>query len=523
MPKKRLFMRKLVEILRLSSTGMSAREIARACSVSRSTVASYQERFAQAGVTWPLPAERREEELNRQLFTQEEAVRSRDMARPLPDWAEVRKELTSKAVTLRLLWEEHRQTHPDGYEYSQFCEYYRRWLGDVEVCLRQSYKGGERIFVDFAGMTMPVKDTQTGEVRDAQIFVAALGASHYLYAEALPSQKLHDWIEVHVRLFEHLGGVPEIIVPDNLKSGVSRACRYEPVLNPTYQDLAVHYGLAIIPARPVKPRDKAKVETGVQIVEREVLAPLRHQTFFSLCELNAAMRERVDAVNTRPFQKLKASRKELFEELDKPALKPLPLSRYEYAEFHVVRVNIDYHIEVEGHYYSVPYELTKEELHVRVTARLVEVLRRGRRVASHPRDERAGRHTTDTAHMPRAHREHLAWTPSRIIEWAGKIGPDCALAVEQIVASRQHPEQGYRSALGLIRLAADYTGTRVNAACRRARTLEVCTYQSIKSMLHTGKDQEAAEAASSAAPAVHHANVRGAGYYAMEGTAPHAE
>lgn len=523
MPKKRLFMRKLVDILRLSNAGMSERQIARACNVSRSTVASYLKRLAQVGVRWPLPLEMGEEELNELLFTQKESVRSRDKARSLPDWAEVGKELMGKGVTLRLLWEEYRQTHVEGYEYSQFCVHYRRWLGDEAVCLRQSYKGGERLFVDFAGMTMPVKDGPTGEVREAQIFVAALGASHYLYAEALASQKLHDWIEAHVHLFDHLGGVPEIVVPDNLKSGVSKACRYEPVINPTYQDMALHYGVAIIPARPVKPRDKAKVETGVQIVEREVLAPLRHQTFFSLCELNAAMRKHLEAVNIRPFQKLKTSRKELFEELDKPALKPLPVARYDYAELRVVRVNIDYHIEVDGHYYSVPYDLKKEELHVRVSARMVEVLRRGRRVAAHPRDTRVGRHTTDTAHMPRAHREYLAWTPSRIIEWAGKIGPDCAGAVEEIVASRQHPEQGYRSALGLIRLAKDYTDTRVNAACRRARTLDLCNYQSIKSMLRTGKDQDLSEVSGTGAPAAHHANVRGAGYYSMEGQVEHAE
>jgi transposase len=516
-------MRKLVEILRLSSSGLSARVIARGCGVSRSTVASHLERMAMAGVTWPLPAGVDEEELERRLFAQEPAVRGRDEARPLPDWEVVRKELSGKGVTLRLLWEEYRQAHPDGYEYSQFCEYYRRWLGDLDVCLRHSYAGGERLFVDFAGMTLPLTDGRTGEVHEAQIFVAALGASHYLYAEALRSQQLHDWIEAHVHAFEHFGGVPAITVPDNLKSAVSRACWYEPDLNPTYQDMALHYGTAVLPARPGKPRDKAKAETGVQVVEREVLAPLRYRTFFSLTEMNAAIRERWVAVNIRPFQKLKVSRKDLFEELDKPALKPLPAQRYEYAEFRKVRVNIDYHVEVHGHYYSVPYELKGEQLDARVTARLIEVLRRGWRVASHPRNGQAGRHTTDPGHMPKAHREYLEWTPSRIIAWAGKIGPDCARAVETIIAGRQHPEQGYRSALGVIRLAKGYTDTRVNAACRRAVTLDVCAFRSIKSILQTGKDQEATAEIPAGAPTVHHANVRGSGYYATEGTVPHAE
>jgi len=523
MPKGRLSMRKLVEILRLSAAGLSARQIARGCGVARSTVASHLERMAMAGVTWPLAAGVNEEELERRLFAQEPAVRGRDEARPLPDWEAVQKELRGEGVTLRLLWEEYRQGQPAGYEYSQFCEHYRRWLGDVEVCLRHSYAGGERLFVDFAGMTLPLTDAPTGEVHEAEIFVAALGASHYLYAEATRSQQLPDWIEAHVHTFEYIGGVPAITVPDNLKSAVSRACRYEPELNPTYQDMALHYGTAVLPARPGKPRDKAKAETGVQVIEREVLAPLRHRVFFSLAAMNAAIWERLVVVNVRPFQKLKTSRLALFEELDKPALKPLPAQRYEYAEFRKVRVNIDYHVEVHGHYYSVPYDLKGEQLDARVTARLVEVLRRGRRVASHPRNDQAGRHTTDSRHMPKAHREYIEWTPSRIIAWAGKIGPDCALAVETIIASRQHPEQGYRSALGIIRLAKGYTETRVNAACRRALVLDVCALRSIKSILQTGKDRDAMEDLPAGAPAVHHANVRGAGYYATEGTVLHAE
>ena len=384
--------------------------------------------------------------------------------------------------------------------------------------MRQVYRAGEKLFVDYAGMTMPVTDPATGEVRRAEIFVATLGASHYIYAEATWTQQLPDWISSHCRTYEHLGGVAEITSPDNLKSGVTRACWYDPDVNKTYADMAKHYDTAVIPRRPKKPRDGAKVETGVQIVERQVLARLRDRTFFSLAELNTAIRELVARVNSLPFQKLDCSRLELFNELDKPVLKPLPPSRYEYAEFLTPTVNIDYHIEINGHYYSVPCELRGQKVDVRLTARTVEVLHRNKRVASHVRDDRKGKYSTVAEHMPEAHRKHLEWTPSRIIRWAGKIGPSCAACAEHIVNTRMHPQQGYRACLGIIRLSKSYEYSRVEAACRRALALDVCTYQSIKSILKAGKDREPLPGDE---PVVrvcsqHHANVRGAEYYAQE-------
>ena len=516
MPKKRLSMRKLSEILRLHAAGLSARQIARSCGVAHSTVADHLERLKTAGLSWPLAPKLSDEELERRLFGGDSPTRTRDLLRPLADWPTIHKELALKGVTLKLLWQEHRQAHPDGYGYSQFCEYYQRWAQSLDVCLRQTYRAGERLFVDYAGLTVALHDPHSGQIEEAQIFVAALGASHYLYAEATRSQQLADWIEAHIHTFEHLEGVTEITTPDNLKSGVARACRYDPDINPTYQDMATHYGTAIIPTRPHHPRDNAKAESGVQVVEREVLAPLRHHTFFSLAELNEAIWTRLQEVNRRPFQKLDVSRYDLYLELDKPALKPLPSTRYEYAEFLKARVNIDYHIEVLGHYYSVPYELKGEQVDVRLSARMVEALYRGRRVAAHQRDDRKGRHTTEPSHMPRAHREYLAWTPSRILHWAGTIGPHCAQAVQQIIDSRPHPEQGYRAALGIIRLAKGYTPARVDAACRRAVALDLCRYQSIKSMLKSGKDLEPLP---TDAPALrlcqaHHQNVRGSEYYA---------
>ncbi|MEI8354227.1 MAG: IS21 family transposase [Lentisphaerota bacterium] len=520
MPKKRLSMRKLSEILRLNATGLSARQIARSCGIARSTVAEYLERLKASGLSWPLAPELNDEELERRLFGGNRPTRNRDALRPVADWSAVHKELANKGVTLKLLWQEYCQAQPDGYHYSQFCEHYRHWAKSLDVCMRQTYRAGERLFVDYAGMTMPLRDPHSGQIHEAQIFVAALGASHYLYAEATRSQQLPDWIESHIRTYEYLQGVPAITVSDNLKSGVSRACRYEPDINPTYQDMASHYGTAIIPARPRRPRDKAKAESGVQVVEREVLAPLRHQTFFSLFELNNAICTRLQVVNLRLFQKLDVSRQDLFIELDKPALKPLPPTRYEYAEFIKARVNIDYHIEVLGHYYSVPYELKGQQLDVRLSARMVEALHRGRRVASHLRDASKGRHTTEASHMPRAHREYLAWTPSRIIHWAGTIGPHCAEAVQKVIDSRPHPEQGYRAALGIIRLAKGYTALRVDAACRRALALDVCRYQSIQSILKSGKDMEAllTDAPIVTLCRTYHQNVRGAQYYAEQQT-----
>jgi len=510
-------MRKVSEVARLSASGLSNRKIAGSCQIARSTVADYLERLKEAGLRWPFPPELSKEELDVRLFHNSEA-RGRDTDRPLPDCKDVHKELRGKAMTLRLLWEEYLEIHPGGYSYSQFCDIYRRWNKTVDVCMRQAHYAGEKLFVDYAGMTVPIIDPETGAVFYAEIFVATLGASNYIYAEATRTQQLHDWLSSHVRAFAHLGGVTEILVPDNLKSGVTSPCRYEPDINKSYNDLATFYGVAVIPARVRKPQDKAKVETGVQIVEREVLAPLRNHKFFSLADLNRVIRERLEKLNKRPFQKLDGTRLELFEQLDKPALKPLPSRRYEFAEFRTATVNIDYHIDVLRHYYSVPYELKGQMVDVRLTARMVEILHKCKRIASHMRDDRKGRHTTDPAHMPKAHREYLAWTPSRIISWAGKTGPYCKRVAEEIIASRQHPEQGYRSCLGIIRLGKDYEGPRIEAACQRALALDVCSYKSIKSILKNDKDKEPlpGDEVEAAGCISHHQNVRGKGYYTTQ-------
>ena len=515
MSAERLSMRKIKEVLRLRwSLGMSQRTIARSCGVGPTSVAEYLRRAERAGLKWPLPPELGEGELERRLFPPPHSIPA--TLRPLPDWAKVQQELKRKGVTLYLLWEEYRAEHRDGYGYSRFCELHGEWAGKLDLVMRQEHQAGEKLFVDYAGQTLPVVDRQTGEVRETQVFVAVLGASSYTYAEATWTQGLPDWIGSHVRAFEFFGGVPEIVVPDNLKSGVSKVCLYEPDVNPTYQEAAAHYGTAVIPARVAKPRDKAKVEVGVQVVERWILARLRNRVFFSLVEANQAIRELLDRLNERPFRKLSGSRKSLFESLEKPALQPLPESRYEYAEWKKARVNIDYHVEFEGHYYSVPHRLIKQQLELRVTAKTVECLLKGKRVASHRRSGVKGGHTTLPEHMPSSHREYASWTPSRLINWARETGPSTAKLTEAILESRPHPEQGFRSCLGVMRLSKSYGAERVEAACERALAIQARTYKSVKAILEHGLEGKPLPGSERDLAPVEHANVRGAAYYRSE-------
>jgi transposase len=418
-----------------------------------------------------------------------------------------------KHLTLQLLWEEYRAQTPEGYRYSRFCELYQRWRRKQEVVLRQEHRAGEKLFVDYAGRTIPVQNPATGEIREAQLFVAVLGASNYTYAEATWTQGLGDWIGSHIRAFEFLDGVTEIVVPDNLKSGVTKSCRYEPGVNLTYEEMAHHYGVAVVPARPRKPRDKAKVEAGVLLVERWILAALCKRSFFSLGEVNEAIAALLARWNERPFRKRDGSRRTLYETLDRPALKPLPAERYQYGEWKRARVNIDYHVECDHHWYSVPYTLTQQEVEIRATASTVEVFHKGIRVASHARSSTPRRHTTIHEHRPKAHQQHLEWTPSRIVEWSVKIGPATAQVVDRILASNRHPEQGFRSCLGVIRLGDKYPHARVEAAARRAVALQVCSYQSLKAILENHLDGQASEVPSDPQPPIDHPNLRGPDYY----------
>jgi transposase len=509
---EKLSMRTIKEILRLKRTcGLSNRAIARSCGIGRATVSEYLRRAKAAGLSWPLDEQIDDAHLERLLFPPPCSLPSG--SRPVPDWSVVHSELRKKGVTLCLLWEEYYEAHPGGYQYSWFCEHYQTWTEKLDLVMRQDYRAGEKLFVDYAGQTVSVVNAATGETREAQVFIAVLGASNYTYAEATWTQSLPDWINSHVRAFEFFQGVPELIIPDNLKSGVSKACRYEPDLNPTYQEMATHYGCAVIPARVRKPRDKAKVEAGVQVVERWVLARLRHRTFFSLQELNREIHALIDRLNNRPFKKLPGSRRSLFESLDSPALKPLPMEPYVYAEWKKAKVHIDYHIEVEGHYYSVPYQLVKEPVEARITGQTIEIFHKGRRIACHRRSHHKGHHTTVVGHMPKPHQQYLQWTPQRLAAWAGKTGESTRSLIEAIIRSRVHPQQGFRSALGIMRLEKDYGSQRLESACKRALTFSGFSFKSVQAILKSGLDQQPLSTPSQQSLFIHHPNIRGAQYY----------
>lgn len=511
MTAERLTMRQVREVLRLKwERGYSDRKAAFACGVSRPAVKLTVARAIAAGLGWPLPVELDDAALERRLFPP--APRP-GQSRPLPDYAEVHQELRRKGVTLMLLWEEYQALYPAGLQYSQYCERYRAWARHLKLSMRQVHRAGEQCFVDYAGQTVPVVDPRTGEVHAAQVFVAVLGASHYCYAEATMSQTLPDWIGSHVRALEYFGGVPEILVPDNLLSGVTRAHRYEPLLNTTYQDMATHYGVAIVPARVRKPRDKAKVEVAVQLVERWILARLRHRTFFALAELNSEIAELLEQLNSRPLHQLPGCRRSQFEQLDRPALRSLPVTRYVFAEWKRARVHIDYHIEVDHHYYSVPYVLVGQQLDVRLTATTVEVFQRGQRLASQVRSRERGRHTTLPEHMPKSHREYAHWTPLRLIAWAAKSGPATARLVESLMASRAHPQQGFRACLGIMRLGKTYGDARLEAACVRALQIGASSCRSLESILRRGLDQQPLPGTAPTSPSLTHDNVRGPDYY----------
>ena len=511
MANSRLSMRKIVEVLRLyHESGRSHREIARVVSASPTTVGEILRRAKQCGVTYPLPKDVSEICLEAQLYPPAAAS---NQSRPEPEWAAVHREMRRKGVTLDLLWQEHKTEHPNGYLYSSFCAHYRRWVGRLSVSMRQTHAPGEKLFVDYAGPTVPIIDPMTGEIRQAVIFVAVLGASNYAYCEATWSQSLPNWIGSHVRSFEHLNGITALLVPDNLKSGVTTACFYEPELNPTYRDLATHYGAAVLPARPYRPKDKAKVEAGVLLVERWVLARLRNQRFFSLGELNRSITELMTTLNNRPFKKLPGCRLSAFIELDRPALRSLPATRYEFAEWKVVKAGPDYHVEVVAHYYSVPYRFAREKVDARYTATTVEVFHRGTRIASHVRNDAPGRHTTVDAHMPPAHLAVQGWNAPRLLDWAGRIGPHAKAVVESILHQRRHPQQGYRSCLGILRFGKTFGDDRLEAACERAIDIGAMSYNSLKSILKNGLDKKRITPPAQTCLPLEHANVRGPDYY----------
>lgn len=523
MARERLPMHKIREILRQKwCQGRRHRQIARSLGISTGMVGKIIVRAHAEGLEWSDIEGLDEIELERRLYPS-----TGEKRREPPDCARLDLELRKKGVTLQLLHVEYLERQPDGYRYTQFCEYYRRWKKKRAVVMRQVHRAGEKLFVDYSGDGPEFVDPRTGEVIRCELFVAVLGASNYTYAEATLTQRSPDWIASNSRTLEFLGGVPEIVVPDQLRSAVSKTGRYEPQVQRTYHDWSRHYGTTIIPARPYKPRDKAKVEAGVLVVQRWILARLRHHTFFSLHELNVRIRELVDELNARTMKRYGASRRELFERLDRPALRALPAGRFEYADWLVARVSIDYHVQVDEHFYSAPFTLAHAQLEVRLTRDTVELEHRGKRIAAYRRSRVRGGYTTNPAHMPSSHRKHAEWSPSRLIAWGKTVGPQTARFVEILLANRPHPEQGYRSSLGTMRLAKVYGKERLEAACARALVVRARSYRHLKNILKRGLDRmplpenpsATLDATNTQRSLPLHENVRGKRYYGDDSAA----
>ncbi len=509
MPNQRLLMRQIREVLRHKyALGLSEREIGRALGISKSGVGDAIRRARSCELTWPLPDDLTDHALERRLFPSVEAATPD--RRPKPDWLYVHKELRRRDMTLALLWEEYKARAPDGYGYSRYCDLYREWLGRQKPTMRQTHVAGDKLFVDFAGRTVEVINPLTGEVRTAQVFVAVLGASSYTYAEAVWSQSLPEWIGAHVRAFAYIQGSVRLVVPDNLKSGIVKACFFEPEVQRTYADMLGHYQAAAVPARPYKPRDKAKAEVGVQVVQRYILARLRNQTFFSLEQLNASIWTSLNDLNNRVMRHLGFSRRQLFDEMERPALRALPTTPYVYAEWRRCRVGIDYHIEVEKHLYSVPHTLLRQEVEARLTAGTVEVFYRNKRVAAHVRTPGRGRPTTVPDHMPSSHQRYADWNIERFQRDAAAIGPATAAMVGVILAAKPHPEQGFRAAIGIINLVKRFDRTRVEAACHRGIDIGARSYTAIVSILKGNLDRAYVTPEGAV---IHHENVRGSGYF----------
>lgn len=482
-------MRYVREILRLKATSsLTHREIGQSVGRSASVVSDCLGRFTVAGLSWPLPEELSSDQaLEARLYrTSAEPPTDRD----IPDWESVHRDRRKKGVTLQLLWQEYREQHQDGFQYAWFCQHYEAFRRRLDPVMRQEHPFGERCFTDYAGPTVPIVDPTTGVVQDASIFVGVLGASNYTYCEATWSQSLQCWFRSHIRMYNFFGGVAAIEVPDNLKSAVQRADNYEPRINPAFFEFSNHYGTAIMPARKRKPRDKAKVEGAVLLVERWILAVLRKRTFYSLAELNEAIADLLEKLNNRPFKRMEGSRRSVFEAHERAALKPLPSTPFIVGIFKRARVHIDYHVELEAHYYSVPYTLLGELVEARLTDCTVEIFHQGVRVAGHIRSFLKGKSTTLLEHMPRKHQEYVKWTPERLVAWAEKTGAATADVVHNIMQQRQHPQQGFRACLGVLRLSDKYGAPRLEQACRRAASFGAYSCRHVRSILERNLDGE---------------------------------
>jgi transposase len=521
MANQRLAMRRIREILRLCwDLKLGQTKVAQSLGISSSTVNRLLHSAVAAGLTWPLPEELDDPTLERLIYPPPEF---RPKTRPEPDWQYVYEQLKSKGVTLTLLWQEYKEHHPDGYQLSQFCDRYRSWRAQLNIAMRQKHRAGDKTFSDFAGAKFTVIDPSTGEVQYAHLFVSALGASNFTFADVFRDESSESWCTGQALAFQYFGGVPAAIVPDNPRSAVNKPCRYEPELNEAFRSMASHFGCAVLPARVRHPKDKAKAESAVGVVTRWIFARLRNRTFFSFEELRAAIRELLDDLNNRPFKKLPGCRRSAFEHLDRPALKPLPSRAYEYFEINKVRVGIDHHVEFEQHWYSVPFHLVRKEVELRVTATCIEILHGGRRVCSHHRSFEKGTATTEDEHRPKAHREYATRSPARLLTWAQTIGSFTLRLIESTFESKLHPEQAYNRSIGILKLAKKFGNDRLDAACNRGLLTGATSYSSIKSILTTGLDRLPVAPPNAASQLrISHQNIRGANYFITQGENVHA-
>jgi transposase len=500
-------MRKLKEVARLSlELNLGVRPIARACNISTSTASVYLERLKQLGATYQEIGAMDEDAFSGLLFPKTEKA-----SKPLPDLDYLNRELKKKGVTLQLLYEEYKRDNPDGYERTQFYHLYHEWVKKGDPVMRFTHKAGEKMFVDFSGDKAVYQDPVTGKAIEAELFISVLGASSYLFARAVPDQTKESFVDCNMRAFEYYGGCPECVVPDNLKGAVTKACYYDPEINKTFAAMAEHYHIAVLPTRTGKARDKAKVENGVLQAQRRILAALRNMTFFSLTELNKAIYEATEKLNRRPMTLINKSRYDLFTEIEKPVLRPLPSERFVIASWKKAKVHIDYHVPVEKTYYSVPYTLIGQIVDIRYTSSVVEIYHHNKRVASHMKITKPGAFVTENLHMPHEHRRYLEWTPARIKLWGEKIGPHTRELMDQIMEHKDHPEHGFRGCLGIIRLSKTYSPERVENACKRALELQAYNYKSVKSLLERSLENLTPTENKNIVSL--HANIRGKSYY----------
>ena len=512
MARERTSMRKSREILRHTLDLKLSYEVTeKSVGVSHGQVCRTLQKVRERGLSWADIEPLSDDELEALLYG---AKKSAASTAPLVDFALVDAELRRPGVTLLLLHQEYKTQHPEGLGYSQFCDHYSRFRKRRPLLMRQQYIAGERLLIDYSGKKPCYFDRDTGARIECELFVAVLGASNLTYAEATATQRRDDFLRSHLRAHVYFGGVARLWTPDNLKSAVTKACPYEPTLQRDYEELAAHYGACVLPARPRKPRDKAKVEVGVQIAQRWILARLRNVRCFSLAELNQHIARLLEELNHRRMRVYGKSRRELFEQIERPHLHPLPAHPFVLCQTKEARVHIDYHVAFDGHFYSVPYTLVSEPVRVRATDVTVEIYHKTERVASHLRSSKRGGYTTLPEHMPRAHQKQRDWSPGRLLNWAATVGPHTASLCHAILETRRHPEHGYKSCLGLLRLSQRYESARLEAACARAFAAGARSYQSVKTILENGLDRIPMSPQPPRAAGIgDHEHLRGADYY----------